>query len=555
MSPAHRISLLASVLIATLLVSLAFQGATQDVETQTDAAAEQPTYPPGPDTDYARGQIIVSLEEQATQGDLTDINQQTGARTETNLPASDVNVVDLPADIGVGEAVRRYEASPDVEYAEPDYVLQPMQATPNDPSYSKLYGLHNTGQTNGTPDADIDAREAWQTTTGSPSTVVAVIDEGVDVSHPDLSGNIWANPDEIAGNKKDDDNNGYIDDVNGWDFYNDDKSVYDPDPVSGKGDEHGTHVAGTIAAVGNNGTGVTGVNWQARIMPLKFLGPDGGYTSDAVAALNYAVKEGVKISNNSWGGGGKSQALQDAIARADASGHLFVAAAGNAGTNNDTTPHYPSNYSNSNVISVAATDDRDALASFSNFGASTVDLAAPGVNILSTLPGSRYAPYSGTSMATPHVTGVAALLKSQNPALDDGQMKTYILQSAEKKNSLETKVASGGRLDAVAALDPQVTTDSSKPTVTAVKPSRRTKDRTPRVSATISDNRTELAMKDIGLAIDGKAKSDFSFDASRDRLVYNSTRLKVGRHTIRITATDASGNTTKKTTSFKVLRR
>ena len=557
MSPAHRVSLLASVLIGTLLVFLAFQGVTQKVQTQTDAAAEQPTYPPGPGRDYARGQIIVALEEQAAQGDLADINQETGARTEENLPASDVNVVDLPADLGVGEAVRRYEASPDVEYAEPDYVLQPTQTTssPSDPSYSKLYGLNNTGQTNGAPDADIDAREAWQTTTGSPSTVVAVIDEGVDIKHADLRDNIWVNPDEVAGNKKDDDNNGYVDDVNGWDFANDDASVYDPDPVSGKGDEHGTHVAGTIAAVGNNGTGVTGVNWQARIMPLKFLGPGGGYTSDAVAALNYAVKEGVKISNNSWGGGGKSQALQDAIARADASGHLFVAAAGNDGTNNDTTPHYPSNYANSNVISVAATDDRDALASFSNFGASTVDLAAPGVNIVSTLPGDRYAPYSGTSMATPHVSGVAALLKSQNPALDDGQMKTYILGAADSKNGLQTKVATGGRLNAVAALDPQATTDSTKPTVTAVKPSRGTKDRTPKVSATVSDDRTELAQKDIGLAIDGKAKSDFSFDASRDRLIYNSTRLKVGKHTVKITATDASGNTATKTTSFKVLRR
>ena len=556
MSAAHRIGLPASALFATLLIFITFQGVTQEVETQTDASAEQPTYPPGPDKDFARGQIIVTLEEQATQGDLTEINQRTGAQTEENLPASDVNVVDLPGGLGVGEAVQRYEASPDVAYAEPDYKLRPAQTTtaPSDPSYSKLYGLNNTGQTSGTPDADVDAREAWQTTTGSPSTVVAVIDEGVDIKHPDLRDNVWVNPDEVPGNNVDDDRNGYIDDVNGWDFANDDASVYDPDPVTGQGDEHGTHVAGTIAAEGNNGIGVTGVNWQAKIMPLKFLGPDGGYTSDAVAALNYAVKENVKISNNSWGGGGRSQALQDAITRADASGHLFVAAAGNDGTNNDTTPHYPSNYTGSNIISVAATDDRDALASFSNFGASTVDVAAPGVNILSTLPNNRYASYSGTSMATPHVTGVAALLKSQNPALDDGQLRDKILQSAESKNSLQGKVATGARINAQAALNPQAVTDSSDPTVTAVKPSRGTKDRTPRVTATISDDRAELAKDDVGLALDGQDKTSFSYDASTDRLTYDSTKLSVGKHTLKITATDDSGNTTTRTSSFKVVR-
>jgi subtilisin family serine protease len=174
--------------------------------------------------------------------------------------------------------------------------------------------------------------------------VVAVIDEGVYIGHPDLRNNIWANPGEIVGNSVDDDKNGYVDDVNGYDFANNDANFYDPDPTFGKGDEHGTHVAGTIAAVGNNGTGVTGVGWRTRIMPLKFLGPNGGYTSDAVESINYAVNKGVKISNNSWGGGGQSQALQDAIARADASGHLFVAAASNGrsdgiGDNNDRYPH------------------------------------------------------------------------------------------------------------------------------------------------------------------------------------------------------------------------
>jgi thermitase len=361
-----------------------------------------------------------------------------------------VNVVDLPNDLTVREALQRYEASPDVEYAEPDFVLQPAQTvSPSDLYYTRLYVLNNTGQTGGTPDADVDAKEAWSITTGSPTTVVAVIDEGVDVNHPDLRGNIWVNTDEVPGNGVDDDRNGYVDDRNGYDFASDDASVYDPDPLNGGGDEHGTHVAGTIAAQGNNGTGV---NWRASIMALKFVGPNGGYTSDAVEALNYAVANGAMISNNYWGGRGSSLALQQAISRADATGHLFVAAAGSDGTNNDTTAHYPSTYTNANIISVAATDNNDRLASFSNFGASSVDLAAPGVNILSTLPGNRYGSYSGTSMATPHVTGVAALLKSQNPTLCDGQLKAQNLQFVESKNSLQGKVATGGRLNAAASL-------------------------------------------------------------------------------------------------------
>jgi subtilisin family serine protease len=432
------------------MVLLIFQSATQEVETQTEgggSAAQQAANPPTTGREFAKDQIIVELEEGATQADLTALNQRNDARTEENLPRSDVNVVELPSDLTVQEAVQRYESSPDVEYAEPDFLLQPT-ATPNDPYYSRLYGLNNTGQTNGTPDADVDAKEAWDTTTGVPGTVVAVIDEGVDINHPDLKNNIWVNTDEVPNNGVDDDRNGYVDDRNGYDFANDDASVYD----AADGDDHGTHVAGTIAAEGNNGTGVAGVDWRASIMVLKFMGSNGGYTSDAVEALNYAVANGAKISNNSWGGGGSSQALRDAISRADAAGHLVVAAAGNEGTNNDTTPNYPSNFNNPNIVSVAATDDRDILASFSNFGATTVDLAAPGVNILSTLPGNRYGSYSGTSMATPHVTGVAALIKSNSSSLDDAQIKDKILRMVDKKGNLQGTSVTGGRLNAPGAV-------------------------------------------------------------------------------------------------------
>lgn len=304
---AQRINLLIGIVVAMALVFIAVQSSVQEAETQTgntDSEVEEPTYVEGSQEQAASDKIIVKLEEGATRTDLEQINEENNASTEKDLPRSQVNVVDLPSDLSVEEAVDAYEASPGVEYAEPDFILKPSQTTANDSDYPKLYGLNNNGQTGGTADADVDAPEAWNTTTGNAGTVVAVIDEGVDINHPDLKNNIWTNPGETAGNGVDDDRNGYVDDVHGWDFANNDATVYDRDPVSGAGDEHGTHVAGTIAAEGNNNLGVVGVNWKANIMPLKFLGPGGGFTSDAIEALNYAVNKGVKISNNSWGGGG-----------------------------------------------------------------------------------------------------------------------------------------------------------------------------------------------------------------------------------------------------------
>lgn len=440
--------LAAALLLGVVAISSERAGAQ---ETSLD---EDPSFRTNKEEDFAKGRILVKLDEDTPRKVLDNANRRNDARVEERLEEVNVDVIDLPRDLSVAEAVDRYDSLLGVEYAEPDFQLLPAQTSTNDPSYPKLYGLNNTGQTNGISDADIDAPEAWSQTTGSSDTAVAVIDTGVDISHPDLENNIWTNPDEVAGNNKDDDGNGYVDDVHGWDFYNEDKTVYD----SGDGDTHGTHVAGTIAAEGNNDIGVTGINWRASIMPLKFLGPKGGYTSDAVEAIDYAVAEGAMISNNSWGGGGKSQALQDAISRADAAGHLFVAAAGNGGSDgvgddNDVAPAYPASYTNSNIISVAATDASDGLASFSNFGEESVDLGAPGVGILSTLPGNTYGSYSGTSMATPHVAGVAALIKSQSPSMDDAQLKTQILETAEQKPSLQGKTVTGGRLNAAQPLE------------------------------------------------------------------------------------------------------
>lgn len=565
MSSTQRVYLGVGALIAALLSFVVMQGLTQEAKTQTEGETGDPTYQEGAQQAFASGEIIVKLEEDASQEDLRDLNRRTDASVEEDLPQSEVSVVDLPQDLSVSEAVSAYEASPQIEYAEPNFLLKPA-AVPNDPSFSMMYALNNTGQTGGVKDADIDAPKAWDTTTGSDDVVVAVIDEGVDISHPDLRDKIWTNAAEVAGNGVDDDGNGYVDDVNGWDFVNDDASVYDPDPLTGTGDEHGTHVAGTIAAAGDNGTGITGVSWRTRIMPLKFLGVYGGYTSDAIEAINYAVDKGVKISNNSWGGGGKSQALRDAIARADSSGHLFVAAAGNGGADgvgddNDATPHYPSSYSNPNIVAVAATDDRDTLASFSNFGVTSVDLAAPGVRILSTLPGDAYGSYSGTSMATPHVTGVAALVKSRNLTLGDAKIKAKLLKRVDEKAGLAGKVLAGGRLNAARAVavstrTPAKSPDTTDPAIGSLRPvpGSKIRDRTPVVAATVRDDRTDLAKSDIRLYVDGSRKGTFTYDTDTDRLRFTSGRLAYGRHAVRIVATDAAGNTGANRWAFRIVR-
>jgi subtilisin family serine protease len=351
------------------------------------------------------------------------------------------------------KAIKALEKNPVIAYIDTDYEVS-IDETPNDPRLYELWGLDNIGQTGGTLDADIDAPEAWDIQTGSSNVVIAVIDTGVEYSHVDLSGNMWTNPGEIAGNGVDDDNNGYVDDVYGWDFYN-----HDNDPMDDH--SHGTHCAGTIAALGNNGIGVVGVNWEAKVMALKFLSASGsGDTSDAVSAVEYAIMMKLDYGtpiialSNSWGGGGFSQAMKDAIEAADTAGILFVAAAGNDyGSDNDVIPYYPASYDVSNVISVAATDHNDNLASFSNFGASTVDLGAPGVNILSTVLSNGYGSKSGTSMATPHVSGVAGLIKAQFPGLTSSEIKARLLGAVNPVSSLQGITVTGGRLNALNALE------------------------------------------------------------------------------------------------------
>ena len=343
-------------------------------------------------------------------------------------------------------AIDRLQRLPFVEYVEPDHVLR---ANSNDTFYGLQWGLENTGQdirgTLGTDDADIDGDLAWAIRTGNPNFVVAVIDTGTDYNHPDLDANIWTNPGEIAGNGVDDDGNGFIDDIHGYDF-----SGNDADPM----DEHahGTHVAGTICAETNNGIGVAGVAQQCRIMALRFLDRNGsGFTSGAISALDYAVLMGVKVSNNSWGGGGYSQSLFNAIQNAGASGHLFVAASGNSSVNTDISAHYPSSYNLENIISVASTDNRDRLSSFSNYGANSVDVGAPGTNIASTALGSYYW-MSGTSMATPHVAGLVALIWDLNPGWTHLQVRDRIYNTVRPLAALDGKTVTGGIINAYNAL-------------------------------------------------------------------------------------------------------
>jgi len=364
------------------------------------------------------------------------------------------------ARIGRGNSLsatlRNLRNNRDVEFAEPNYILH-AYAVPNDPRFDSQWALHNTGQTGGVADADIDAPEAWDLQTGG-NVIIAVVDTGVDYNHRDLSGNIWSNSGEIANNGRDDDGNGFVDDVRGWDFANNDRNPMDDN-------DHGTHLAGIIAASGNNGTGVVGVNWSARIMPLKFMDSTGaGSSADAIAAIEYAVANGAQVINASWGGGPFSRAMFNVLSAANDAGVMFIAAAGNESNNNDNNPSYPADYNLPNVISVGATDDADTLAGFSNFGANSVDLGAPGVSILSTVRNNGYASFNGTSMATPYVAGVAALVVADNPGIGIPALRATLLDNTDAVADLAGRTVTGGRLNAFKALGGGTTPPPPPPT-------------------------------------------------------------------------------------------
>jgi serine protease len=337
-----------------------------------------------------------------------------------------------------------------VQYAEFNYVYH-AGLTPNDTRFGQMWGLNNTGQVvsgqTGVPGADISAVQAWDVSTGSTSVVVGVIDTGVDYNHPDLAANIWSAPASFTvtvGGQT-------ITCPAGSHGFNAVANTCNPLDDN----NHGTHTSGTIGARGNNGQGVVGVNWTTRIMGLKFLNASGsGNTADAIECIQFAVQAkqrfgasaNVRVLSNSWGGGGFSQALLDAINSANSNNMLFVAAAGNANSNNDTTAFFPANYNAPNVLAVAATDNRDNKSSFSNFGATTVDLGAPGTSILSTVRNGGFAVFSGTSMATPHVSGAAALVLSRC-SLSTSALKANLMNNVDRISSLSGRTVSGGRLN------------------------------------------------------------------------------------------------------------
>jgi len=388
-----------------------------------------------PGVDYVPNTVLVKFRPGTPGRDKAATRSAVGATLDysyTIVPGLELLV---SANQSVPELLQRLDNNPNIEFAEPDYIVT-VGATPNDLRLGELWGMHR-----------IDAPTAWDTWTGNAGYTVAVIDTGVDYSHPDLVANMWTNPGEIPGNGYDDDGNGYIDDVYGYDFVSN-----DADPWDGHG--HGTHTAGTVCAKGDNGIGVVGVVWNCRIMALKFLSDQGGgSTANAVKALEYAVDKGVRLSNNSWGGGGYSDSLAQALTAAAQAEHLFVAAAGNSNVDTDSSPHYPSSYGHDNVISVASTQQtNDAKSSFSNYGLNSVDLGAPGSSILSTLPNNRYASWSGTSMATPHVVGALALMASVNPGWTADELKGALLASVEPLPSLDGKTLTGGLLDVAAAI-------------------------------------------------------------------------------------------------------
>lgn len=466
-------------LLGLLALALILPGAATAQSPGTGASQdEQPTFKPPADQQFVEGQLIVKFEPSASLPEEAAIRRQEGLEKKKDLGLIDAEV-DKVQGQSVEQAVRALEGRPNVQYAQPDFIVR-VTGYADEPRFSELWGLHNTGQTiqdsPSVADVDVNALEASAVTQGDPNLVVAVIDTGVDFSHPDLSGRKWVNPGESGGGKAtngiDDDGNGFVDDVNGADFWNNDGNPFDDS-------NHGTHVSGTIAGSVND-QGIVGVAPNVKIMALKFLSAEGGGSiSGAIEAITYAKNKGAKISNNSWGGFPFNEALKEAI---EESGSLFVAGAGNGGSDfigddNDVTPFYPASFDSPNILSVTAIDNQGTLGFFSNFGATSVDISAPGVHILSTFPGNSYAYALGTSMATPHAAGVAALAASVDPALlsDPVALKNHVMDTGKPLPATSGKSVTGDMVDAKAAVGddltpPKVTSTVPKATAKGVAP-------------------------------------------------------------------------------------
>jgi thermitase len=407
---------------------------------------------------FGRPEILVKFKSGVSQEAIERLTAERNDRVEDRIENADGwEAIDDFDNADAATLVKEYQALPEVEFAEPNYEINLDEANagplepilPRDPQFNDQWSLANSGQRGGKKGADISATLAWARTTGSDDVVVAVLDTGVDYNHEDLTENMWRRPEKMA--PYHDNELGTIDDEFGF------NAIDGSDPMDDNG--HGTHCAGIIGAEGENEVGIAGVNWKVQIMPLKFMNASGsGSTKDAIEAINYVIdrkKAGVnvRIISASWGSTQKSRALGDVIRKAYENDILFVAAAGNSSVDNDRMPHYPSSYDSPNVVSVAALDRHDALASFSNWGAKSVAIAAPGVEILSTWLGNEYEEKSGTSMATPVVSGVAALILAEHPQMSVDDVKKKLLASTDPIPALKGKTVTAGRINAAKALD------------------------------------------------------------------------------------------------------
>ncbi|WP_372654828.1 S8 family serine peptidase [Halobacteriovorax sp.] len=418
---------------------------------------------------YVPGEMIVKMKAGSEKSTFNSF-KSLGVELDRTIDLSEetLYVVKFDGNKSMKSMSSLLANNPNVEYAEPNFIYEIVKPvptfdinpyistpltvesdayTPIDPKFGQLWGLSNTGSNDpagsaGVAGADIDVLKAWSLTQGDRRVRIAVIDTGIDYNHPDLKDQMWVNQAELDGEPGvDDDGNGYIDDIHGYDFANNDGDPRD-------GHSHGTHCAGTIGA-SHNDIGVAGIMADVEFVAIKFLADNGsGSTEGAIKSIDYATKMNVDLMSNSWGGGGRSQALEDAIQRAADKGIVFTAAAGNSSTDNDARPHYPSNYEVKNVISVAATTSSDSLASFSCYGRNTVHIAAPGHNILSTTKDGGYASYSGTSMATPHVSGAIGLLIAQEGRMDVEELRNRLMATSEPLSALRGKTINAGRLNA-----------------------------------------------------------------------------------------------------------
>src|SRR5262249_36977754 len=487
---------------------------------------------------YVDGRILLKLRDDVDQ-QMTDdkvgeivagVRGSRFTRLEQDAERGPV-LVQLRAGASVEEAIAEASQNPLVEYAEPDYRIYPA-AVPDDTFFQLQWHLLNNGF--GLPGADINATNAWDLTTGSDDVVVAVIDTGADLQHPDLAPNRWVNPREIPGNGVDDDGNGFVDDVNGWNFISNKPDTFE-DPVV---DAHATFVSGLIGAVGNNEAGVSGVAWHVKLMSLKFIGGDSGSASDAVKAINYVIDQkkrgtNVRIINASWGGPGNSASLENAIRKANKQGISFVCAAGNGGNDGsgddlEQVADYPSTWSTEvpSIISVAALDANDQLASFSNFGHSVVQVGAPGVQVFSTNVGGTYSSGSGTSFSAPLVSGIVALLVAREPELTPSQIRDRIVRTADPLGSLASKVQSSGRANAFNVLTNTVPHGPLKPVI-----------------GSVSVNKKFVFVDGVGfvngssvIEIDGMALGKLNYDSSFVLADGSTTRIssKLGKDGIKV---------------------